>query len=142
VVKSYSEVEIFDQKAVEAMEVAYDVVERLRDGLRCHEVVRIVHVALRHAGYNSIIVDGHYGVVEHSWLLVQGKRENYAAWVILDPYAVGRLPLVQLVSPSLGLHELYRPNRDKKNEMFCENTRQDLDGNAIDNELRRLGYPV
>lgn len=65
--------------------------------LRCHELTRAVHEVIR--GLSLIVVDGHCGVVEHSWL-------RFADGVILDVYVPGRLPAVQLVDPMIAA---YRP---------------------------------
>lgn len=137
--KSYSEEEIFNEKAIKALKTAQGVVERLSDGLRCHEVARIVRAVLRRDGHVAWIVDGHYGPVEHSWLLVSGRKEDDHdhAYVILDPYAVGRLPIVQLVSPSLGLHTLYRPL--EKLPLFASVEREDIKHEVIGVELARFG---
>jgi hypothetical protein len=66
--------------------------------LRCHELARAVHlvVGCEHAS----VVDGKCGPIEHSWLYL-------ADGVILDPYAPGRLPAVQLVDLVVGT--AYRP---------------------------------
>lgn len=61
--------------------------------LRCHELARAVHRAL---GDRKLrIVDGHCGMVEHSWLL-------FSDGTILDAYAPGRLPSVQIVDAVVG----------------------------------------
>jgi hypothetical protein len=48
-------------------------------------------------------VDGHCGIVEHSWLRCS---------VILDVYAPGRLPAVQLVDPLIGGYRPGKPRQD------------------------------
>ena len=76
--------------------------------LRCHEVARVV---LRFLEPGWEVVDGHYGSVEHSWLLREG--------VILDVYAVGRLPMVHLVGghwSSLGAYVLGPVRTDVREE--------------------------
>jgi len=60
------------------------------DNLRCHELTRAVRICLSMLGYYADLKDGKYGAVEHSWILL-------GAGVILDVYAVARLPQVQLV---------------------------------------------
>ena len=89
-----------------------DVVERfvadLPDtaghGLRCHEVARVVTRVFD----VGAVVDGVYGPVDHSWIVFEGRP------YILDPYAVGRLPQVQMLTVELGLATLYqeRAQRD------------------------------
>ena len=71
-------------------ERAAKLVGWLPEGMRCHEVARAVGEVL-----GLPVVDGRYGCVNHSWLVVDGY--------ILDVYCVGRLPLVQVVdmSPTL-----------------------------------------
>ena len=55
------------------------------------------------------VVDGKCGSIEHSWLVFCGDGANdlLLAGVILDPYAPGRLPAVQLIDPIVGT--AYRP---------------------------------
>lgn len=111
--QSYSEREIFDPKYILCMRLVERLVERLPDKvhgdpLRCHEVARIaLDVIEKSFDVRVAVLDGHYGPVEHSWLLLQ-SRDPKKMHVILDPYAVGRLPPVQLVSVNLGHAALYR----------------------------------
>jgi len=65
--------------------------EEIASPIRCHELVRAVGNL-----YQMQVVDGHYNRTEHSWLYTRNKprtAKNY----ILDVYAVGRLPMVQLM---------------------------------------------
>jgi len=67
--------------------------------LRCHEMARAVTRLLDPAeGVQVHVEDGKFGAVEHSWLLLVGRGP-----AILDVYAVGTLPPVQLhdMSPAL-----------------------------------------
>lgn len=77
------------------------LVARVSDGwgdeLRCHELARAVQIVMEHPGV--VVVDGKCGPVEHSWLVCDDA-------VILDPYAPGRMPAVQIVDP---LAANYRP---------------------------------
>lgn len=77
------------------------IVERVSDAwgneLRCHELARAVHEMIGDA--TIVVVDGHCGLVEHSWL-------RCGDGVIIDPYSPGRLPAVQVVDPLAGG---YRP---------------------------------
>ena len=107
--KAYFEREAFslgDMALYERAEWAFQALpERDSKGrdLRCHEVARIVFQMLPDfAPYDVEIVDGRYGHVEHSWL-------NLRPRLILDPYAVGRVPPVALVDTTLGLGDMYRP---------------------------------
>lgn len=62
---------------------------RRGDEVRCHELARAVHRCL--GGLRTAVADGYLGFVEHSWLELPGR-------LVLDVYAPGRLPQVQLVS--------------------------------------------
>jgi hypothetical protein len=64
--------------------------------LRCHELARAVHFVISdHVHEQLLVVDGKCGPIEHSWL-------RFSDGVILDPYAPGRMPVVQIVSPLTG----------------------------------------
>jgi hypothetical protein len=76
------------------------------DELRCHELAGAVQRALDE---DLIVVDGKCGPVEHSWLVC-------ADGVILDPYAPGRLPAVQVVDP---IAANYRPG-DPRDDIWWE----------------------
>jgi hypothetical protein len=67
--------------------------------LRCHELVRAVHLVVYEREHKLDVVDGHCGPIDHSWL-------RCSDGVILDVYAPGRLPAVQLVDPIVAI---YRP---------------------------------
>jgi hypothetical protein len=68
--------------------------------LRCHELARAVHGVMKFCPITLEIVDGKCGPVEHSWLC-------FADGVIIDPYAPGRMPAVQVIDPIVG--SAYRP---------------------------------
>lgn len=82
----------FSLDELELLRQATEIVGLLPDDdrLRCHEVARIVGQVLR-----LEVLDGHYGIVDHSWCMTPNRR-------IIDPYAVGRLPMVQLVDYVIG----------------------------------------
>ena len=72
--------------------------------LRCHELARaVLRVAHSDAAHGLIVgyaqeldvVDGHCGPIEHSWL-------RFTDGVILDAYAPGRIPAVQIIDPIVG----------------------------------------
>ena len=113
--KSYSERHVFRQSELDDLALAALVVSELKDPgvtLRCHEIARIVAVRLQKLRPNRIdtfVIDGVYGACEHSWLRLETGN-------ILDPYCIGRLPMVQLISrdvPGLTLSALYKP-RDQR----------------------------
>lgn len=68
--------------------------------LRCHELARAVHLVVYEFEHKLDVIDGHCGPVEHSWL-------RCGDGAILDAYAPGRLPAIQLVDPIVAAH--YRP---------------------------------
>lgn len=92
---------------------------------RCHEVARVVAEYLDTAedlkGLKIEIYDGHYGPMEHSWLVLRDRFKGATYVAVLDTYAVGRLPQVQLVSTSVGhalLYEAGDPRKDiRKTDM-------------------------
>ena len=94
----YAAAEIFSAEEVRACELARTLVERLPDrpDLRCHEVARIVRALL---GWGQV-EDGRYhpggdGLpIEHSWIELHKTWRHHH---VLDVYAVGRVPMVQLV---------------------------------------------
>lgn len=71
--------------------------------LRCHELARAIQIVTYGSGHTLVVVDGKCGPIEHSWLMMDGGK-------ILDPYAPGRLPSVQLVDPIAGN---YRPGEKR-----------------------------
>lgn len=75
--------------------------------LRCHEIARAVHLVVYDREHRLLVVDGKCGPIEHSWLHV-------ADGVILDPYAPGRIPAVQLVDLVVG--SAYKPG-DKRDDI-------------------------
>ena len=70
--------------------------------LRCHELVRAVHLVMPE--HKLEVIDGKCGPVEHSWL-------RCSDGVILDPYVPGRLPAIQLVDPIVAA--AYRPDEPR-----------------------------
>lgn len=90
--RGYAVEQVFPAFAQDDLQKAIVLVEALpakdKQGrwVRCHEVVRAVASKL---DPRWVVVDGHYGSVEHSWLQIRN--------VILDLYAVASLPQVQLV---------------------------------------------
>lgn len=68
--------------------------------LRCHELARAVQIVVRDDECRPEVIDGHCGTVEHSWL-------RCSDGAIVDAYAPGRLPAVQIVDPLVAA--AYRP---------------------------------
>lgn len=82
-------------------ERAVEMVEQLAEAQThdCHFVAGYVGGAL-----GLSVVRGYYGGIEHSWVALPSGR-------ILDVYAVGRIPMVQVVdvaSPAQPEYEGYR----------------------------------
>jgi len=109
---SYSEVHIFRPPQLRAFRLATAVVYNVQDPdlkIRCHEIVRAVWNVLASRQIKDIkirIVDGHYGDIEHSWLMLDND--------VLDVYCCGALPMVQLIAPQVRdmppLKFIYRPS--------------------------------
>lgn len=81
---------IFDE-TVEIYKQAVKIVNAIPEieGLRCHEVTRVVGHLL-----DLKVVDGKVGVVEHSFIPIKQKDGSI---IILDCYTPGRYPMIQLV---------------------------------------------
>ena len=71
--------------------------------LRCHELARAIHHVI--GDRTLVVVDGHCGPVEHSWL-------RCADGVIIDAYVPGRLPSVQIVDTIVA--GPYRPGPERR----------------------------
>jgi hypothetical protein len=106
--KTYSEQEVFSQTDLllyyEAKRIV-DVLPRLDNGgeyVRCHELARVVAGRIAwEIGKELEVVDGMYEVgAEHSWCMTPDGH-------ILDVYAVGRMPPVQLVARTLTMPNRY-----------------------------------
>jgi hypothetical protein len=85
--------------------------------LRCHELTRAVKRFMVHGDVpyhppNVTLYDGKYSIVDHSWLEILAKSpEGLCSLYILDVYAVGQLPQVQLLDIAFSLphRASYRP---------------------------------
>jgi len=115
--QSYSESRIFPLSYIRSMRVVARLVELLPDlvdkePIRCHEIARLARRALERAEphLTVMVYDGHYGPVEHSWLVIQ---DDDSTPCILDPYACSRLPQVQLIAPNLGHALPYRVGKPR-----------------------------
>lgn len=99
--ESYSAQHIFTVEHLALMHAVQGTVDQFIEPepgfFRCHEIARAIHELFNHPG---IVTDGVYAGVEHSWIHL------YPAMTILDVYAVGRAPMVQLVD--LGRPTLQR----------------------------------
>jgi hypothetical protein len=106
-VKTYAEGRIFRDHHYATYSRAKDFVQRVSPTrgkeLRCHELARAVLECLGAKAYDMgvslDVVDGKCGPVEHSWICF------LADGVVLDVYAPGREPPVQLVDPLIGFYK-------------------------------------
>lgn len=94
--RGYGELRIFTQDEIKLWEQATLAVGSLPEDLkvRCHELARAVHTYLKPMAPTTEVVDGKFGIADHSWLVVATTHRRF---VILDVYSVGSLPMVQLV---------------------------------------------
>lgn len=94
--------------------------------IRCHEVARIVGYLLK-----LPVQDGKYGMCDHSWCWTREPDPDYhilrvsAAPKILDPYAIGSLPVVRLLDSGVSVPHIgwsYMPGqaRDDVKKDFVE----------------------
>lgn len=118
---------MFKSDVLHALALAERVVEVLPEDsrLRCHEVARIVREVV---GFGAV-EDGTYGQgphalpVEHSWVVLRRLGRNRH---ILDPYAVGQLPPVQVVEVGFPLDDPYvagKPRSDVREDLVREGLR-------------------
>ena len=127
----YSASNIFTLQELELLhEVSVQVVDLPEDEhLRCHELARAI--AIFHADHplKLTAVDGKFGLVEHSWIqFAAGSTERGH---LLDVYAVGSLPMVQLIDAwSLGLRSA--------RQFVAGVTREDVRTDVVDQLLIAL----
>jgi len=96
---SYSQRTIFTARELELLREATSLVESMPEvpegwpEIRCHELARAVGDIL-----GLEVEEGRFGMAEHSWLWTEPIVLGRGRWPnILDVYAVGSLPMVQLV---------------------------------------------
>ena len=128
--RSYSETNVFMAehlalfKSVQALVASFPDTDPEGRLLRCHEVARAVSIA-----FDLTVIDGVYGCVEHSWCMIpkpsSPKPLPAGEWslgthyrVIIDPYAVGRLPQAQMVSVGTTLpHDRWYSERKPRTDI-------------------------
>jgi hypothetical protein len=128
--RSYSETNVFIPEHLALFAEVQTLVASFPDTdiegrlLRCHEIARAVAIA-----FNLTVIDGVYGCVEHSWCMIPkplspkplliGERPLGTHYrVIIDPYAVGRLPQVQMVSVGSTLpHDRWYSERKPRTDI-------------------------
>ena len=112
----YAETDVFSGAELALLRSAEQIVRRLPaeccgEAVRCHELVRVVRHLLPLSEIE--VCDGWYGMVEHSWLWtkIPERVEGHLLGPfpnILDVYAPGRVPQVQLVHNTSALPFEYR----------------------------------
>jgi hypothetical protein len=112
-VKGYTETVVFTKAQKDDLAFAVRLVEALpakdksNEWVRCHELVRVIAPLLSNRWH---VIDGHVGSADHSWLVWAGKGH-----VVLDVYACGVLPQVQLVDCNpLWRRDGYRPGAARR----------------------------
>lgn len=109
--RSHAERERFTREAMAVWADAVDVVRRVDpkrgDEVRCHELARAVWHTLHKLNKHKFeveratleVVDGQLGSIQHSWLVYTQPTnlKGLSKGVIIDVYAPGRLPQVQLI---------------------------------------------
>lgn len=109
----YSAKKVFDEPEQMLLKGVSDLIQALPDddSLRCHELARAVGKF-----FKLEVIDGHYGLVEHSWCMTPDRK-------FLDCYAIGSLPQVQIVSPHVPGISTYKrgsPRSDINEEKVKE----------------------
>lgn len=125
----------------------FEKVEEEDPLIRCHELARaalyygtctsgrMLSRALE-ATRNAYIEDGNYAGVDHSWVVLREWHDDSGLnRVILDPYAVGRCPMVQLVHASPRFLERLYYKADPE-------PRTDIRHDVIERICERIGLPV
>ena len=110
--RSWSVEHVFRPELLDLWDRATSLVSRIPwqrfygEDLRCHEIARAVQTQLYERARNSHILlnieDGKFDAVDHSWLECLGGVEArpVPGPAILDCYAVGAMPMVQLLDAS------------------------------------------
>lgn len=111
--KNYAEAEIFSKEELNLRNTAARLISTIPDDfpvgkyeeLRCHELARAMAQVLD-IGFS----DGWYGMVNHSWCWTEKFEQDECRTLpnVLDVYAPGRIPQVQLISTSPHLPFEYR----------------------------------
>ena len=124
--RSIAETTYFAKEVLRLFREAAEIVELIPSAqdqlLRCHEVARVVAAMLNKP--NIKVVDGRYGIVDHSWLML---GDEY----LLDVYAVGRLPMVQI-------RDVRTPTLPRPVEYFPGPPRSDIQTAVVAELLARL----
>lgn len=123
--RSHSERSVFDPRHLDLWRRASRLVDRIGDDwsdeLRCHELARAVCRALPVGGDRCFcfVRDGALNAIEHSWieLFLDGLGQPCVS--ILDVYAPGRMPQVQLVHDSHVIARGYKIGPTRSDVDHC-----------------------
>jgi hypothetical protein len=133
-VRSWSEKKVFTAHARSLRAAAERIIGLIPEPVpgqpewRCHELARSVGRRFR-----LEVVDGKFGGVDHSWLVIpEGRLDRGAA--ILDVYAVGALPMVRLVAFDSPEATLFEPGPERVDVRWCDLA-------AIDHVLDPCDHP-
>jgi hypothetical protein len=110
--------------------------------LRCHEVARAIAEVM---GLSANVQDGWCGHAEHTWIWLfpngapPGQHMPYGT-AILDVYAVGQLPPVQLIAldRAVGLHSA---GGDVASHYRESRSRTDIRTDVVERLIARLRFP-
>jgi hypothetical protein len=119
-VRSYSERRVFTPPEISAWRRAQQLVGLVSDDgggeVRCHELARAVRRCLLSEGlldgWTCVVRDGSLCGIEHSWIEIVA-RSGDPRRSILDVYAPGRLPQVQLVDHHFAVAREYLVRLDR-----------------------------
>jgi hypothetical protein len=131
--QGYSAIEVFRPAEIQAYEKARRFIDLIPDDfegkvLRCHELARAVGICL-----SLPAADGSYGSVEHSWVWTK-VFDDVSPPNIIDVYAVGRLPMVQLVD-----YMAHGPRNSELYKFPCK-PRDDIDAALVDRLVKFLHF--
>lgn len=132
----YSADRVFEPSELKLWEKATDLVRLIPDygydngTVRCHELTRAVAIHLHSDRPQMFVSDGKFGIVDHSWLeyIDRGRGKH----IILDVYAVGSYPMVQLIDldGSIGIQGARRYTEGP--------ARTDIDENMVQKLVLRM----
>lgn len=114
--KSYAERESFTDGALQLHQLANRIVACIphsigSEEIRCHELARAVAKLLRSelpAGDELHVQDGHFGILEHSWIEYHTAIESAHRCFLLDVYAPGVHPQVLLIDTTVIIRDAIR----------------------------------
>lgn len=111
--RGYSATHVFQAWELDLLRRAEHVVRQLPEGLRCHEVARVVQKVLGTGVVRDGKLSGTRGCkADHSWVVLEDDGMGRLHHV-LDCYAVGQVPPVQLVDAGFPLDNPYVTGEDR-----------------------------